>query len=99
MRIVKNHGADKILFGTDSPWSRADEEIASILSTGVEVHTEQAVPRDVRAIGLRAFNLQLADVHQRAICADIQFCRRGIVDCAGRPGGGGGWHHFRILFR
>lgn len=30
LRIVKNHGADKILFGSDSPWSRADEEIAAI---------------------------------------------------------------------
>jgi molybdate transport system ATP-binding protein len=28
---------------------------------GVEIHTEQVVPRDVKAIGLRAFNLQLAD--------------------------------------
>ncbi len=27
MRIVKNHGADKILFGSDSPWSQAGEEI------------------------------------------------------------------------
>ncbi len=30
LRIVKNHGADKILFGSDSPWSRADEEIAAL---------------------------------------------------------------------
>lgn len=30
VRIVKNHGADKILFATDSPWSCADEEIANI---------------------------------------------------------------------
>lgn len=29
-RIIKSHGADKILFGSDSPWSRADEEIAFI---------------------------------------------------------------------
>ena len=28
---------------------------------GVEIHTEQLVPRDVKAIGLRAFNLQLVD--------------------------------------
>ncbi len=32
LRIVNNHGSDKILFATDSPWSRADEEIASINS-------------------------------------------------------------------
>ncbi|MDR0838523.1 MAG: amidohydrolase family protein [Oscillospiraceae bacterium] len=30
LRIVKNHGADKILFGTDSPWSAADREIARL---------------------------------------------------------------------
>ncbi len=30
MRIVKNHGADKVLFGSDSPWSRAGEEIEAI---------------------------------------------------------------------
>ena len=30
LRIVRNHGADKILFGSDAPWSRADEEIAYI---------------------------------------------------------------------
>ncbi len=28
--IVRAHGADRILFGSDSPWSRADEEIALI---------------------------------------------------------------------
>lgn len=30
VRIVKAHGADKILFGSDSPWSRADREIAAL---------------------------------------------------------------------
>ena len=28
--IVKGHGADKILFGSDSPWSHADEDIELI---------------------------------------------------------------------
>ncbi len=32
LRIVKAHGADKILFGSDSPWSKADEEIATLQS-------------------------------------------------------------------
>ncbi len=32
LRIVEKHGADKILFGTDSPWSRGDEEINSLNS-------------------------------------------------------------------
>ena len=30
LRIVKNHGADKILFATDSPWSNAGAEIESL---------------------------------------------------------------------
>ncbi len=32
MRIVEKHGADKILFGTDSPWSRGNEEINTLNS-------------------------------------------------------------------
>ena len=32
LRIVKKHGADKILFGSDSPWSKANEEIAALRS-------------------------------------------------------------------
>ena len=30
LRIVRAHGADKILFASDSPWSNAGAEIASI---------------------------------------------------------------------
>ncbi len=30
LRIARDHGTDKILFGTDSPWSRADREIAAL---------------------------------------------------------------------
>ena len=32
LRIVKNHGADKILFATDSPWSDASRELAVLNS-------------------------------------------------------------------
>jgi len=32
LRIVKKHGADKILFGTDAPWSNAVTEIAHLRS-------------------------------------------------------------------
>ena len=32
LRIVKNHGANKILFGSDSPWNKASDEVA-ILNT------------------------------------------------------------------
>ena len=30
MRVVRAHGADKILFGSDAPWGHADREIAAI---------------------------------------------------------------------
>ncbi|MCL2057528.1 MAG: amidohydrolase family protein [Oscillospiraceae bacterium] len=30
LRIVKTHGADKILFGSDAPWSNAGKEIANL---------------------------------------------------------------------
>lgn len=32
LRIVKAHGADKILFGSDSPWSKAGNEIKTLCS-------------------------------------------------------------------
>lgn len=31
-RMIKKHGAERVLFGTDSPWTRADEEIERIAS-------------------------------------------------------------------
>ena len=31
-RIIKRHGAEHVLFGTDSPWAAADAEIAAISS-------------------------------------------------------------------
>ena len=35
LRIVKKHGADKFLFGTDSPWSVAKNEIAALKATSL----------------------------------------------------------------
>ena len=32
LRILKAHGSDKILFGSDSPWSNTGKELASIRS-------------------------------------------------------------------
>jgi len=32
LRIVENHGADRILFGSDAPWSNAKTEIAQLVS-------------------------------------------------------------------
>lgn len=34
-RIVRQHGADKIVFGTDQPWHRATEEVEYIESVGL----------------------------------------------------------------
>lgn len=30
-RMIKRHGSERVLFGTDSPWTRADEEIRMIM--------------------------------------------------------------------
>jgi predicted TIM-barrel fold metal-dependent hydrolase len=29
-RMIKKHGSERVLFGTDSPWKRADDEIKRI---------------------------------------------------------------------
>ncbi len=34
-RIVRKHGADKILFGSDSPWSPQDESVIAIRESGL----------------------------------------------------------------
>lgn len=41
LRIVKHHGAGKILFGSDAPWSRAQEEIPALRSLPL-TETEKA---------------------------------------------------------
>ncbi|MCL2513043.1 MAG: amidohydrolase family protein [Oscillospiraceae bacterium] len=43
LRIVKAHGADKILFGSDAPWSDAAHEIAKIKSLPVEGSEKNAI--------------------------------------------------------
>ena len=43
LRIVKNHGADKILFGSDSPWSRADKEIAALCALPLSDSEKDAI--------------------------------------------------------
>lgn len=35
VRIIKNHGADKVMFGTDSPWTDQKEELLLIKNTGL----------------------------------------------------------------
>jgi len=43
VRIIKNHGADKILFGSDSPWSRADREIAAIRALDISDEDKEKI--------------------------------------------------------
>lgn len=34
-RLIKRHGADRVLFGTDSPWTSADAELDAIMSLDI----------------------------------------------------------------
>lgn len=43
MRIVKKHGADKILFGSDSPWSDASRELAVLNSLSLNENEKQMI--------------------------------------------------------
>lgn len=43
MRIARAHGTDRILFGSDAPWSRADEEIAAIRALPLTVEEQNAI--------------------------------------------------------
>jgi predicted TIM-barrel fold metal-dependent hydrolase len=43
LSIVKNHGADKILFGSDAPWSNAKTEIEHIRSLPLESQEIDAI--------------------------------------------------------
>ncbi len=43
LRIVKNHGADKILFATDSPWSNASRELAVLRSLALSDDEKQMI--------------------------------------------------------
>ena len=43
LRIVKKHGADKILFATDSPWSDAKNELAALNSMPLESGEIEAI--------------------------------------------------------
>ena len=43
LRIVQNHGADKILFASDSPWSNTKTEIETLRSLGLPQGIENAI--------------------------------------------------------
>lgn len=43
LRIIDNHGADRILFATDSPWSDQKEDIKYLKSLGLSQEEENAI--------------------------------------------------------
>ncbi len=42
-RMIKKHGAQNVLFGTDSPWMRADGEIEKILALDLPLEDKEAI--------------------------------------------------------
>ena len=43
VKILRKHGADKILFATDSPWSGMEEDIQTLKNMGLEPEEEEAI--------------------------------------------------------
>lgn len=43
LRIVRKHGADRVLFGTDSPWGFQSEEIKAVKESGLTLSEQTAV--------------------------------------------------------
>ncbi len=43
LRMVRRHGADRILFGTDSPWSGQRQMVAAIRDSGLDAKEQEAV--------------------------------------------------------
>ncbi len=43
VRIVNNHGADKILFASDSPWSKADYELEHIRGSALSAEQKELI--------------------------------------------------------
>ncbi|MFW5985595.1 MAG: amidohydrolase family protein [Halanaerobiaceae bacterium] len=46
LRIIKNHGPEKIIFATDSPWADQKEEVERISSLGLDPETEKKIFAD-----------------------------------------------------
>ena len=42
-RMIKKHGAENILFGTDSPWKHADDEIKRIEALDITSHEKDLI--------------------------------------------------------
>jgi predicted TIM-barrel fold metal-dependent hydrolase len=43
LRILEKHGAEKILFASDSPWSNAETEVGHILSLPIPEGDKEAI--------------------------------------------------------
>ncbi len=43
LRMVRGHGAERILFGTDSPWSSQQKMVAAIRDSGLDAREQEAV--------------------------------------------------------
>lgn len=43
LRMVQNHGADRILFGTDSPWSGQRQMLAYVRESGLSAEEQEAI--------------------------------------------------------
>lgn len=51
-RIIQNHGADKVMFGTDSPWWTPGEAVAMLESLGLpeEDRSLPAIPENLVSV-------------------------------------------------
>ena len=45
-RLIRTHGADKVMFGSDWPWQRQDEALAAVEGLGLTDAERQAVLSD-----------------------------------------------------
>lgn len=42
-RMIKKHGTDRVLFGSDSPWKRADDDIRMIMGLDLPLSDKEAI--------------------------------------------------------
>lgn len=43
VRMIKKHGADRVLFGSDSPWKRADDDVRTIMGFDLPLEDKEAI--------------------------------------------------------
>ena len=61
LRIIRKHGAQRVLFGTDAPWSKPEEAIAEITESGLDETEQRAILWDNAARLFRFEEMQGAD--------------------------------------